>query len=323
MTGICLTNNATSLLRDVERAHAVGEQIAALKPVFCEGMPSLGQDSIDPFTVFRSHKVDRKNKITKQEGRWRVALDLLLGGLSALHIGGLQADDAEIWRDPDGQLVWQWLRHPAVVAYHEQHYPFAPPLLIRAAGDGRLPDAYRAGWQAELGQDGFAAAYRQFLHLNARFIADDVIGYFIALLDDFRVFGTRIDEFRRALEQPEELKKWLAQDNRWELLDGMASFYEFALDLDEYLAALEFPVLRGHVWLHFAYWFGSGGPRMDEVAVWLQDAAAHDATDEPTDGAELSEALARLRDPHGYPLALIEQTADVLKPWIVSIGVSK
>lgn len=71
----------------------------------------------------------------------------------------------------------------------------------------------------------------------------------------------------------------------------MASFYEFALDLDQYLAALEFPMLRGHVWLHFAYWFGNGGARMEEVALWLQNAVAHAAADESIDGAELGEAL--------------------------------
>ncbi|WKL39115.1 hypothetical protein Q1M64_06010 (plasmid) [Sinorhizobium meliloti] len=128
-----------------------------------------------------------------------------------------------------------------MIAYYERHYPFAPPLLLRAAGDRRLPDTYRSQWQAELEQEGFDAAYRQFLHLNARFISNDVIGYFIELLDDFYVFDTHIDEFRRVLEQPARLGGWLTRPDRWQLLEGMASFYEFALDLDQYLAALEFP----------------------------------------------------------------------------------
>lgn len=50
MTEICLTRNATSLLRDVEHAYAVGEKVAGLKPVFSQG-------AIDPFRVFRSHRV--------------------------------------------------------------------------------------------------------------------------------------------------------------------------------------------------------------------------------------------------------------------------
>ncbi|MBD9541305.1 hypothetical protein IB276_17765 [Ensifer sp. ENS04] len=323
MIGISLTSNATVLLRDVERAHAVGENIATLEPVFSKEKQPDGRGPIDPARVFRSHREDRHDKIRKQEGRWREALDLLLGGLSALHIGGLQANDAEVWRDPESRSVWNWLCHPAVVAYYERHYPFAPPLLIRAAGEGRLPEAYRAQWQTELAQDGFAAAYRQFLHLNARFIADDVIGHFIALLDDFRVFGTRLDDFRQVLEQPRQLEEWLAQEARWKLLDGMASFYEFTLDLDGYLASLEFPVLRGHVWLHFAYWLGNGGSRMEEVALWLQNDAAHIAAYKPIAGAELSGALARLRDPKQYPEALIVQTADLLRPWLESSGVGR
>lgn len=150
-----------------------------------------------------------------------------------------------------------------------------------------------------------------------------MIGYFIELLDGFYVFDTRIDEFRRVLEQPARLGGWLTRPDRWQLLEGMASFYEFALDLDQYLAALEFPMLRGHVWLHFAYWFGNGGARMEEVALWLQNAVAHAAEDESIDGAELGEALARLRAPQRYPLVLIEQTAEVLGPWLESSGVGE
>ncbi|AEH82548.1 hypothetical protein [Sinorhizobium meliloti] len=316
MTEICLTRNATSLLRDVEHAYAVGEKVAGLKPVFSQG-------AIDPFRVFRSHRVIANDIVEGEDVVWREQLDLLLGALSALHIGGLQAEGAEIWRDPEGQFVWELLCHPAVIAYYERHYPFAPPLLLRAAGDRRLPDTYRSQWQAELEQEGFDAAYRQFLHLNARFISNDVIGYFIELLDDFYVFDTHIDEFRRVLEQPARLGGWLTRPDRWQLLEGMASFYEFALDLDQYLAALEFPMLRGHVWLHFAYWFGNGGARMEEVALWLQNAVAHAAEDESIDGAELGEALARLRAPQRYPLVLIEQTAEVLGPWLESSGVGE
>ncbi|RVH34283.1 hypothetical protein CN211_16025 [Sinorhizobium meliloti] len=236
---------------------------------------------------------------------WRAQLDLLLGALSALHIGGLQAEGAEIWRDPEGEFVWELLCHPAVIAYYERHYPSAPPLLLRAAGDRRLPDPNRSQWQAELEQEGFDAAYRP------------------RLLDDFYVFDTHIDEFSRVLEQPARLEGWLTRPDRWQLLEGMASFYEFALDLDQYLAALEFPMLRGHVWLHFAYWFGNGGARMEEVALWLQNAVAHAAADESIDGAELGEALARLRAPQRYPLVLIEQTAEVLGPWLESSGVGE
>jgi hypothetical protein len=160
MTEICLTRNATSLLRDVEHAYAVGEKVAGLKPVFSQG-------AIDPFRVFRSHRVIANDIVEGEDVVWREQLDLLLGALSALHIGGLQAEGAEIWRDPEGQFVWELLCHPAVIAYYERHYPFAPPLLLRAAGDRRLPDTYRSQWQAELEQEGFDAAYRQFLHLNS------------------------------------------------------------------------------------------------------------------------------------------------------------
>lgn len=84
MTEICLTRNATSLLRDVEHAYAVGEKVAGLKPVISQG-------AIDPFRVFRSHRVIANDIVEGEDVVWREQLDLLLGALSAVHIGGLQA----------------------------------------------------------------------------------------------------------------------------------------------------------------------------------------------------------------------------------------
>jgi hypothetical protein len=314
MSELIVSQAASPLLRDVERAYAIGDKVAALGEVFAGG-------AVEPFEVFRWHLEKPWDVVSGQDVVWREEMDLLLSALSALHIGGLQAAGVPIGKECDDNPVWHMLCHPAVTAYYEKHYPLAPPLLVRAAGEGRLPSVYSALWQGELAHDGFVAAYRQFLHLDARFIANNVIGDFIALLDDYIVAETHIELFRRVLEDPERLKKWLAEPGRWELLEGMESFYEFAIDLDAFLAGLSFPILRGHVWLHFAYWFGNGGERMEAVAQWLESAAAKAQDDETGYSTELGEALTRLRDPMRYPIALIAHTADVLEPWLESSGV--
>lgn len=314
MTEFCLTSHATDLLRDVERAYAVREKVDNLEPV-------LRLSKVNPYEVFRSHLLAPNDEITGKDLEWRAELDLLLGALSALHAGGLEARIPRGQHKPDGLFIWELLCHPAVSAYYEKHYPLAPPLLVRAAGEGSLPDKYRQLWQKELDQKGFVDAYRQFLHLDARFIANDVIGHFIELMDDFYVFDTHISEFRDVLQQPALLRLWLDRPDRWQLLEGMASFYEFALDLDRYLATVTFPMLRGHVWLHFAYWFGNGGVRMQEVALWLKAGIALAPAQDSVGDIGLADALQRLRNPHFYPLALIEQTAGVLGPWLQSTGV--
>ena len=316
MSELFLTAHDSLLLRDVERAYSIEQKIAELELVF-------RLESIDPFKVFRSHLARASDVVTGRDVIWREQLDLLLGALSALHAGGLSAGAKVRWSDARGQFIWEILCHPAVAAYYEQHYPLAPPLLVRAAGEERLPDRYLSQWGEEIAHPDFDSAYRKFLHLDARFRANDVIGHFLELLDDFFVFGTHLSEFEWVLEQPSRLPHWLKKvPDRWQILEGMASFYEFAIDLNEYLSGLDLPILRGHVWLHFAYWFGVGGKRMDEVAHWVQ-AAATDPLNGYSARDELAEALIHLRDPKRYPLTLIELTREVLSPWLASSGLSE
>lgn len=316
---LLLTENALEVLQDVERAYSVGEHWAKVREVF------------DPFTdlrpakVFRSHLAKIGDYVVEPDVAYRAALDLLLGGLSALHIGGLGAVPERSYSETGRVKILFLLSEPAICQYYEEHYPFAPPILVRPTTKSALPNAYREAWTGELTDDRFSSLYRQFLHLDARFIADEVIGDFIALLDDFYVEGEHIEDLGWALEKPKHLKRWLKEDpDRWQLLEAMESFFEFALDLDAFLQRAELPVLRGHAWLHFAYWFGSGGKRMLEVATWLADAAIKvQGSESDETAAAVIAALDRLRDPDVYATGVLALVGDELRPWLKSSGVGR
>ncbi|HEV2746379.1 MAG TPA: hypothetical protein VGW34_03665 [Allosphingosinicella sp.] len=217
------------------------------------------------------------------------------------------------------------LEQVAVRRYTEKHYPYAPPILVRLSLSSDLPECYCRAWAEELEDPRFEDLYRRFLHLNARFIANDVIGDFIELLDDFYVRGDHLEDLCWALESPQRLKRWLEQgEHRWHLLDGMQSFFNIAEELDVLLRETQLPILRGHIWLHFAYWFGSGGKRMVEVAHWLAEAAkAVEGPESDQSAMDLIAALERLRDPNGYPYAVLQQASEALSTWLSSSGLGR
>lgn len=307
---LLLTTEATPELQDVERAYRIKERCDTVLAAF-------NQPALDPYHVFRSHLATTGDHVSNREASHRAALDLLLGGLSALHMGGLGALSAT--HVPEAvRLDWaSFLEAEPIRAYYEQHYPFAPPLLIRASFRNELPPSYRVQWCRELDQEAFLSSYRQFLHLDAHFVASDVIGDFLELIDDFYVRGDHLEDFSAALKSPSRLVRWLgAKDDRWRLIEAMASFFDFAQDLDGFLSELRLPILRGHIWLHYAYWFGVGGARMIDVANWLRESAAHIQEASSNRTAEtLLVALKRLADPTCYASELLTLTEDILSPW--------
>jgi hypothetical protein len=319
MTELLLTAAAPEFLQDVERAYRVAKRAAKVSGAFDPRM------RMDPKKVFRSHMARKGDYIVEPDVSYRNALDLLLGGLSALHAGGLGAGPERDFSDSGGKAILALLSEPAIRDYYEKHYPFAPPTLVRHCAAGTLASQYCDTWAQELGDERFDGLYRQFLHLDARFIADDVIGDFLALLDDYYVYGEHLEDVSGVLRKPERLKKWLEEDeDRWRLLEGMESFYEFALDLDAFLQRADLPFLRGHAWLHFAYWFGSGGSRMLQVAGWLAHAAAKvDGNETDETAASVIAALERLRRADTYALPVLLMTDNLLERWLKHSGAAK
>jgi hypothetical protein len=300
-----------NVLDEVSRSYRIAKRLKDVEKVLD------GRAGLKPEKVFRSHLTKDDDIIEQPDITYRVSLDLLLGGLSALHIGGLNATPKDRLNDAVCERIGRLLEHRAIHAYYVRYYPYAPPILVSRGIAGQLPDRYIRGWQDELDRPGFNGSYRRFLTLDARFIANTVIGDFIELLDDYVVGDVHITDLRWALAKPERLKKWLRKRSHLRLVDGMQSFLAFAHDLDAFLSTLaEWPVLRGHVWLHFAYWFGTGGDRMVQVAEWLQDAVAQTHS-EYADGSadQLRRALIRLRDASGYPAEILAMLDRPLAEW--------
>lgn len=302
------------LLEDVARAYALEDHVQKVCEVF---EPDNG---LKPRKVFRSHVAEWGDVVVEPDVGYRMEADLLLGSLSALHMAGFEHSSRPF---PVRATIRSLLEEDALRAYYEKHYPYAPPILVRATMRRELPGYWQA-WIDELKNEAFIDSYRRFLHLDARFIADDVIGDFIALLDDYYVGNDHISDLSAALEDPAKLRSWLSQEERWRLIEGMESFFEFAIDLDDFLRDTQLPILRGHAWLHFAYWFGSGGKRMLEVAKMLSLAAKRvEGPESDETAAGLIDALERLRDPNGYPAEVISLAEEPLEPWLKNSGVGK
>lgn len=313
-----LTAQAVPLLQDVERAYSIKPNAEFVTEVW-------ENSKLDPKQVFRSHEARKDDVVEEPDVSYRVALDLLFGGLSALHTGGLGATENRQHSEPGKSAIRRLLEQNAVRKYTEKHYPYAPPILVRLSISGELPEIYRQAWAKELADERFEASYRRFLHLDARFIANDVIGEFIELLDDFFVRGDHLSDLCWALGSPKRLNRWVNEaEHRWQLLEGMESFFQIGHDLDALLRDVDLPVLRGHIWLHFAYWFGSGGKRMVQVAKWLADAARTvEGRESDETAAALIQALERLRDPNDYPAEVLQLGGDRLEPWLRSSGVGR
>lgn len=322
MNELVFTGDAHPHLQDVERAYAIEERLASV-------INGISKRDAKLSWVFRDHTANENDVIVEPDVTIRSNFDLLLGAISALHIGGLGSSRRDnplgVHRLGAGAL----LSNADVQRYYESYYPCAMPILARHALWDDLPAAYKKAWKSELKSDAFEKSYRSFLHLDARFVANGALGDFLALLDDYFVGGEHITDLIEALKSPQALAAWLEAESaetqvgeaRWQIIEGMSSFYEFALDLDEYLESGLPPLLRGHVWLHFAYWFGKGGERMTDVSEWLAKVTRQVGTELlDTSVSELGACLSRLRDPFLQAGKVFDLSQDILDPWLISSG---
>lgn len=278
---------------------------------------ALHESGLPPHQVFASH---RGNPIRWPLTKYRAQLDEFFGGFSALHLGCLDSAETlgSIGLDP--KRVLSILSQPDIRRYYADYYPYAPPFLVSASLTTGLPEPYLEASAGECADERWQCEYQRFLCLDARFVADGPLGDFLSLLDDYLVHGFSRADLRQALAEPRLLKEWLEDDDRRALVEGMQDFFEFSEDLHLHLSSLDdFPLHRGLIWLHFAYWYGNGGERMRRVAAWVKDALnlmpAEQSGDEAAAASRLEDVMSDLTDPNRFADFAIKSAGDCLGEW--------
>jgi hypothetical protein len=313
------------LLHEVARSHDLDKHVAAVRRVLSPRSKHI------PEKVFRWHRATWDDVIEQPDIGYRVHLDELLSALSALNAGGLNSGLNKSLPLKALAPLREILTHSAVQPYYERYYPYAPPILVLDVWDDRLDEAYKRQWRLEQRKKDWETHYRGFLHLDAKFAARSKMTDFLDLLDEYSVDGIWLEDLREGLRTPETLRRFLGVSGNFKIIEGLDAFLAFSNELDRYLAALDdLPVLRGHVWLHFAYWYGNGGDQMRDVADWLWKSVSRSA---PGDGSAPSrtielglqtrEMIKRVADPFLYPRELFELAPKSLGLWADRAGLLK
>lgn len=284
--------------------------------------------------LLRSH-LDRPIKAS--EIAHRDNLDELLAGLSVLYIAGLGGADALAALDLDPDDISDLLGDDDVRRYYEAYYPTALPVLLRANFSTEF--FYEGVLYAERERAEWPAIFRRFMLLDAVFNANGSLDLFLALLDDYRVRGMGFNDLRIALADEHAMRRWISRPYRRSVLEGMEDFLLFSEDLNAFLESLdEFPILRGAIWLHYSYWYGTGGERMQDMVEWLLKALEHvtafdmlktldhaavfdEEVSDLSQRQNLRRAIECLTDPLKYPNKILSLVEPELQRWLLHSGI--
>lgn len=309
------------LLQEVAGSYRLNSHIASVRRVLSE------RSKMDPDEVFRAHWKDETDVVEQPDVGFRVHLDQLLGAISALHIGGFGSTATEDPSKSEMRELLSVLEHSAVKRYYLEFYPYAPPVLAVLSWLGKVPDSYSRRRRQEQSENDWEAHYRSFLHLDAKFTARSKMSDFLDLIDDYEVNGIWLEDLCEAFSSPRRLERFARRRTNLNMLEGLDAFLMFSRELDSYLASLDgLPILRGHVWLHFAYWYGNGGEHMRDVVGWVWDAvleASREAkqTDRISEiASESRDCIQRLSDPLLYPEKLFRLVDGALAEWAGEAG---
>lgn len=277
--------------------------------------------------LLRSHL---ERSIGASEVPDRENLDQALAGLSMLYIAGFDSPASLRILGLSPSLVREILENPWVRRYHEMLYPYAPPSLFRAALAHDSGD-YQADLNRERRADGWVAAFRQFLIIDATFNAKGPLEYFLSILDDYIVDGHHLDTLKRAFTDEDRMERLVRDEAGRLIIEGIDDFFEFSEDLALFLESCEdYPLFRSLVWLNYGYWYGAGGERMRDVAGWVRDLLERQMGtqdvifDDDTPRFErLHDHLVGLTDLDAFAGPTILCCPQTLEPWVEHVMVQR
>lgn len=223
-------------------------------------------------------------------------LDEALAGLGVLHIAGFDTASKlrEIGIPP--LAVREVLENPWVRRYYEVIYPYAPPILLRAALAEETAD-YQFELAVERCRPGWEQAFRQFLVVDASFNADGPMECFLSILDDYVIDSVDFGDLKRAFRSDDAMAAFMENDVGQLAIEGIDDFFEFTDDLSDLLARCEnYPLFRSLVWLNYGYWYGAGGARMGEVGNWIKSVLPRQNLLEDTQSFDTSDRFEQLHD---------------------------
>ena len=278
--------------------------------------------------LLRSH-LDRT--VSGKEIKERDNLDELLAGISILHIGGLDTPQVLQSIGINADEVLDLLEHPDVARYFESYYPYAPPVLARAAYRDVGASEYVRRLAIERHGKSWTAVFDRFLLLDASFNAPGPLEDFLAILDDYTIRDFDISDLEKAFRSEKQMARFLGHRmGRW-LAEGLQDFLEFSDDLDSFLASCEdAPIFRGLVWLNYGYWYGAGGERIRQVSRWMIE-TLNKLVEEPTiddrSGLERSNQLngtmERLVALEHYPREILQTCHCQLDRWLHHVAAQR
>jgi hypothetical protein len=199
--------------------------------------------------------------VTGRDTDRRYWFDLFLGYVSLLEIAHLiRYFDVQ----EEERSYLRVLENASVRSYYELHYPLLLPTLFRA----RLIGLWR--WEESTRPFRWHGLFEEFLGLYEGFLADDVMWYFLDLLDDYQ-FEINLDDLLSALSSKKEMSALLMETRLHDkplakAAQGFSRFLSFCIRLNELLDRAESTnLLRSAMWHHYAFWFRELGDKVRQT----------------------------------------------------------
>ena len=199
-------------------------------------------------TILRSH--ENREITSAKEIRLRDALDRLLHCYSIMEIASLTEFIPNAEQTIFGATMRPILEDKYVRLYYEEYYPVKLPQLFRhrLAGTNHAIEA--------IPPSNHTSNFMTFLALDDSFRKNLSGGYFLKMLDSFRVDGSRFSDMVNIIGEPNKFVNYLlvAPEDRDALswaLHEFRLFMEFCLKLRELLLKVEKQsLLQSAIWNH-------------------------------------------------------------------------
>lgn len=204
---------------------------------------------------YRTHKLEGNEVKTREEIQARREMDDWLGEVSLIYLAGLCGYSQRLADSPHKDEILKILDHPSLRPYYEQHYPIAPPCLLRLelTGVSRLESPSAPG------------AFEVFVNMNERFRSDEDLMRFLDYLDGFWYVGATkrigIHTVVGAFSNPDRVVEALMKPRpEVTVLDsgiiGLLRFATFSTDLIQFLRICQpAPILQSAFWFFYAFWY--------------------------------------------------------------------